>query len=100
METNKRKTKTVRLVPLTRDETLSQPTVLELLSGSVSTPTKEASTSEGIRVEGSSEKLPSAWKSPLLKEKSSAFKETTMSATSSAEKSNTAQISGTSPQIH
>ena len=98
METNKRKTKTVRLVPLTRDETLSQPTVLELLSGSVSTPTKEASTSKGIRVEGSSEKLPSAWKSPLLKEKTSAFKETTMSAASSAEKSNTAQISGTSPQ--
>ena len=95
---NKRKTKTVRLVPLTRDETLSQPTVLELLSGSVSTPTKEASTSEGGRVEGSSEKLPSAWKSPLLKEKSSAVKGATMSAASSAEKSNTAQISGTPPQ--
>ena len=95
---NKRKTKTVRLVPLTRDEALSQPTVLELLSGSVSTPTKEASTSEGGRVEGSSEKLPSAWKSPLLKEKSSAVKEATMSAASSAEKSNTAQISGTPPQ--
>ena len=60
METNKRKTKTVRLVSRTRDETLSQPTVLELLSGSVNTPTKEASTSEGVRVEGSSEKLPSA----------------------------------------
>ena len=55
METNKRKTEIVRLVPLTRDETLSQPTVLELLSGSVSTPTKEAFTSEGARVEGSSE---------------------------------------------
>ena len=95
---NKRKTKTVRLVPLTRDEALSQPTVLELLSGSVSTPTKEASTSEGGRVEGSSEKLPSAWKSPLLKEKSSAVKEATVSAASSAEKSNTAQISGTPPQ--
>ena len=94
---NKRKTKTVRLVPLTRDEALSQPTVLELLSGSVSTPTKEASTSEGGRVQGSSEKLPSAWKSPLLKEKSSAVKEATMSAASSAEKSNTAQISGTPP---
>ena len=94
METNKRKTKTVRLVPLTRDETLSQPTVLELLSGSVSTPTKEASTPEGARVEGSSEKLPSAWKSPLLK-KSSAFKETAVSAASSTEKSNTAQIFGT-----
>ena len=52
METNKRKTKTVRLVPLTRDETLSQPTVLELLSGIVSTPTKETSTLEGVRVEG------------------------------------------------
>ena len=98
METNKRKTEIVRLVPLTRDETLSQPTVLELLSGSVSTPTKEASTSEGARVEGSSEKLPSAWKSPLLKEKSSAFEEATVSAASSAEKSNTAQISGTPPQ--
>ena len=94
---NKRKTKTVQLVPLTRDETLSQPTVLELLSGSVSTPTKEASTSEG-RVEGSSEKLPSAWKYPLLKEKSSAVKEAAMSTASSAEKSNTAQISGTPPQ--
>ena len=92
------KTKTVRLVPLTRDETLSQPTVLELLCGSVSTPTKEASTPEGARVEGSREKLPSAWKSPLLKEKSSAFKEATVSAVSSAEKSNTAQISGTPPQ--
>ena len=98
MQKNKRKTKTVRLVPLTRDETLSQPTVLELLSGSVSTPTKEASTLEGARVEGSSEKLPSAWKSPLLKEKSSAFKEATVSAASSTEKSNTAQISGTTPQ--
>ena len=98
METNKRKTKTARLVSLTRDETLSQPTVLELFSGSVSTPTKEASTPEGARVEGSSEKLPSAWKSPLLKEKSSAFKEATVSAASSAEKSNTTQISGTPPQ--
>ena len=97
MKTNKRKTKTVRLVPLTRDETLSQPTVLELLSGSVSTPTMEASTPEGARVEGSSEKLPSAWKSALLK-KSSAFKEATVSAASSAEKSNTAQIFGTPPQ--
>ena len=98
METNKRKTKTVRLVSLTRDETLSQPTVLELLSRSVSTPTKEASIPEGARVEGSSEKLPSAWKSPLLKEKSSAFKEATVTAASSAEKSNTAQIFGTPPQ--
>ena len=97
METNKRKTKTGRLVPLTRDETLSQPTVLELLRSRVSTPTKEASTPEGVRVEGSSKKLPSAWKS-LLKEKSSAFKEATVSAASSAEKSNTAQISGTPPQ--
>ena len=98
METNIRKTKTVRLVPLTRDKTLSQPTVLELLSGSVSTPTKEASTPEEARVEGSSEKLPSAWKFPLLKEKSSAFKEATVSAASSAEKSNTAQTFGTPPQ--
>ena len=86
------------LVPLTRDETLSQPTVLELLSGSVSTPAKETSTPDGARVEGSSEKLSSAWKSSLLKEKSSAFKEVTMSAASSAEKSNTAQISGIPPQ--
>ena len=93
---NKRKTKTVRLVPLTRDEALSQPTVLELLSGSVSTPTKEAPLPQ--KEVGSSEKLPSAWKSPLLKEKSSAVKEATMSAASSAEKSNTAQISGTAPQ--
>ena len=84
METHKkRKTKTVRLVPLTRDEALSQPTVLELLSGSVSTPTNEVSTPEEVRVE-SSEKLPSAWTSPLLKEQSSAIKEATVSAASSA----------------
>ena len=99
METHKkRKTKTIRLVPLARDETLPQPTVLELLSGSVSTPTNEASTPEGVRVERSSEKLPSAWNSPLLKEQSSAIKEATVSAASSAEKSNTAQISATPPQ--
>ena len=98
METKKRKTKTVRLVPLTRDETLSPPTVLELLSGRVSTPTNEASTPERVRVEGSSEKLPSAWNFPLLKEQSSAIKEAAVSAASSAEKSNTAQISGTPPQ--
>ena len=69
-----------------------------MLSGSASTPTKEASTPEEVKVEGSSEKLPSAWKSPLLKEKSSAFKEATESAASSAEKSNTAQIFGTPTQ--
>ena len=49
-------------------------------------------------MEGSSEKLPSAWKFPLFKEKSLTFKEATVSAASSAEKSNTAQISGTPSQ--
>ena len=81
METHKkRKTKTVRLVPLTRDETLLQPTVFELLNGSISTPTNEASTPEEVRVERSSEKLPSAWNFPLLKEQFSAIKEATVSA--------------------
>ena len=43
-------------------------------------------------------KVPSAWNSPLLKEQFSAIEEAIVSAASSAEKSNTAQISGTPPQ--
>ena len=46
-------------------------------------------------MERSSEELPSAWTSPLLKEQPSVIKEATASGESSAEKSNTAQISGT-----
>ena len=90
---NKGKKKTVRFVPLTRKEPLSQQTVLELLSGSESTQLVKASTPARVEVETSAKKLPSAWTSLLL-EKPLANQEATVSAALSVEKSNTAQISG------
>ena len=53
---NKRKKKTVRFVPLTRKEPLSQRTVLELLSGSESTQLVKASTPARVEVETSAKK--------------------------------------------
>ena len=94
MEENKRKTKTVRLVPLTRKETPSQRTVPELFSGSESTQQVKVSTLAGAKVETRAKELPSAWTS-LLKEKPRAIQEATVSAALSIEKSNTAQISPT-----
>ena len=65
----KRKKKTVRFVPLTRKEPLSQRTVLELLSGSESTQLVKTSTPARIEVKTSAKKLPSARTSLLLEEK-------------------------------
>ena len=48
---NKRKKKTVRFVPLTRKEPLSQRTVLELLSGSESTQLVKTSTPARVEVD-------------------------------------------------
>ena len=62
---NKRKKKTVRFVPLTRKEPLSQRTVLELFSGSESTQRVKASIPASVDVESSAKKLPSAWTSLL-----------------------------------
>ena len=90
---NKRKKKTERFVPLTKEEPLSQRTVLELFSGSESTQLVKASTPARVEVETSAKRLPSAWTSPLL-EKPLANQEETVSAASSIEKSNTAQMSG------
>ena len=90
MEENKRKTKTVRCVPLTRKETLSQRTVPELFSGSGSTQKVKASTLAGVKVETSAKELPSAWTSLLLKEKPLASQKATVSTALSIEKSNTA----------
>ena len=91
---NKRKKKTIRFVPLTRKEPLSQRKVLELISGSESTQLVKASTPVRIEVETSAKKLPSAWTSLLLEEKPLANQEATVSAALSIETSNTAQISG------
>ena len=91
-ETKKKKTKPVRLVPLTTSkEPLSQRTVPELFSSSGSSQVK-ASIPTGVEAE-TSKKLPLAWTS-LLKEKPLANQEATVTAASSIEKSNTAQISG------
>ena len=91
-ETKKKKTKPVRLVPLTTSkEPLPQRTVPELFSSSGSLQVK-ASTPTGVEVE-TSKKLPLAWTS-LLKEKPLANQEATVTAASSIEKSNTAQTSG------
>ena len=98
METHRKKTKTVRLVSLTREETLSQPAVLECLNMSAKTPINEASTLEVVRVKRSSEKLTSAWTSSVFKEQSMVIKKATASAAASAEKPNTAQTSGTPSQ--
>ena len=95
---NKRKKKTVRFVPLTREEPLSQRTVLELLSGSESTQLVKTSTPARVEVETSAKKLPSARTSLLLEEKPLANQEATVSAALSIEKSNTAQISGSLTQ--
>ena len=95
---NKRKKKTVRFVPLTRKEPLSQRTVLELFSGSESTQLVKASTAVRVEVETSAKKLLSAWTSLLLEEKPLANQEATVSAALSIEKSNTAQISGSLTQ--
>ena len=95
---NKRKKKTVRFVPLTMKEPLSQRTVLELLSGSESTQLVKTSTPARVEVETSAKKLPSAWTSLLLEEKPLANQEATVLAALSIEKSNTAQISGSLTQ--
>ena len=95
---NKRKKKTVRFVPLTRKELLSQRTVLELFSGSESTQLVKASTPARVKVETSAKKLPSAWTSLLLEEKSLAKQEATVLAALSIEKWNTAQIYGSLTQ--
>ena len=94
---NTRKKKTVRLVPLTRKEPLSQRTVLKLFSGSESTQLVKTSPA-GVEVETSAKKLPSAWTSLLLEEKPLTNQEATVSAALSIEKSNTAQISGSLTQ--
>ena len=95
---NERKKKTVRLVPPTRKEPLSQRTVSELFSGSASTQLVKASTPAEVEVETSAKKLPSAWTSLLLKDKSLTNQEATVSAALSIEKSNIAQISGSLTQ--
>ena len=95
---NIRKNKTVRFVPLTRKEPMSQGTVLELFSDSESTQLVKASTPAGVEVVTSAKKLPSAWTSLLLEEKPLANQEATVSAALSIEKSNTAQISGSLTQ--
>ena len=77
----------VRLVPLSSDATLSQRTVIEMFSGSGSTPGK-ASTPDGVGDEGSTKESASAWSSPLVVKPTSA--EETVKAASSTEKSNTA----------
>ena len=95
---NKRPKKTVRFVPLTRKEPLSQRTVLELFHGSESTQIVKASTPARVEVETSAEKLLSAWTSLPLEEKPLANQEATVSAALLIEKSNTAQISGSLTQ--
>ena len=90
----KKKKKTVRLVPLTRKEPLSQRTVPKLFSGSGSTQLVKASTPAVVGVETSAKELPSVWTFLLLEGKPLANQETTVSAALSIEKSNTAQISG------
>ena len=95
---NKRKKKTVRFVPLTRKEPLSQRTVLELFSGSESTQLVKASTPARVEVATSAKKLPSVWTSLVLEEKPLANPEATVSAALSIEKSNTAPTSGSLTQ--
>ena len=95
---NKRKKKTIRFVPQTRKEPLSQRTVLELFCDSESTQLVKASTPAMVEVETSAKKLPSAWTSLLLEEKPLANQEVTVSAALSIETSNTAQISGSLTQ--
>ena len=95
---NKRKKKTVRFVPLTRKEPLSQRTVLELFSGSESIQLVKASTPARVEVETSMKKLPSTWTSLLLEKKPLANQKATVSAALSIEKSNIAQISGSLTQ--
>ena len=85
MEESKRKTKTVRIVPITRKELLSQRTVPELFSGSGTTQQVKASTPAGVEVETSVNKLPPAWTSQL-KEKHLVNEETMVLAASSIEK--------------
>ena len=80
-----------------KERTLSQRTVLELLSGSESTQLVKTST-ERVEVETSAKKLPSAWTSLLLEEKPLANQEAIVSAALSIEKSNTALISGSLTQ--
>ena len=99
MEETKRKTKTVRLVCLTRKEPLSQRTVPELFGDSGSTQQVKASTPAGVEVEASEKELPSAWTS-LLKKKPPASQGATVSAALSIEKSNFAQISASPLTIH
>ena len=77
---NKRKKKTVRFVPLTRKEPLSQRIVFELFSGSESTQLVKDSTPGRVEVETSAKKLPSAWTFVLLKEKPLKNQEATVSA--------------------
>ena len=88
-----KKKKTVRFVPLTRRESLSQQTVLELFSGSESTQLVKTSTPARVEVETSAKKLPSAWTFLLLEEKPLAIQEASVSVALSIEKSNTAQTS-------
>ena len=95
---NNRKKKTLRFVPLTRKEPLSQRTNLELFSGSESTQLVKASTPARVEVEISAKKLPSAWTSLLFEEMPLANQEATVSVALSIEKSNTAQISGSLTQ--
>ena len=95
---NKQKKKTLRFVPLTTKEPLSQRTVLELFRGSESTQLVKTSTPARVEVETIAKKLPSAWTSLLWEEKPLANQETTVSAALSIEKSNTAQISGSLTQ--
>ena len=95
---NKQKKKTLRFVPLTTKEPLSQRTVLELFRGSESTQLFKASTSARVEMETRAKKLPSAWTFLLWEEKALANQEATVSAALSIEKSNTAQISGSLTQ--
>ena len=95
---NKRKKKTLRLVPLTRKEPLAQRTIPELLSGGGSTQLVKAFTPAGAEVETSAKELPSAWTSLLLEEKHLENQEATISAALLIEKSNAAQISGSLTQ--
>ena len=87
MNKENEKKRKVRLVPLSSDATLSQRTVIEMFSGSGSTPEK-ASTPVGVGDEGSTKESASAWSSPLVEKPTSA--EETVKAASSTEKSNTA----------
>ena len=60
----------MRFVPPTRRESLSQRTVLEVLSDSENTQLVKTSNPAEVEVETSAKKLPSVWTSLLLEEKS------------------------------